>query len=87
MFRTIIPLKRIATQEVGRRNVPHDVPHNKQKLIEFIKEKVRQNNKVTRQEIAATAGVSIKTVQRNLKEIKNLRYRGSGNNGYWELDE
>ena len=66
IVRTIVPLKRIATQEVGRRNVPHDVPHNKQKLIEFIKEKVRQ---------------------RNLKEIKNLRYRGSGNNGYWELDE
>lgn len=48
---------------------------------------MRPKNKVTRQEIAVTAGVSIKTVQRYLKEIKNLRYRGSGNNGYWELDE
>lgn len=71
IFRTIIPLKRIATQKVGRKNVSHDVPHNKQKLIEFIKEKVRPKNKVTRQEIAVTAGVSIKTVQRYLKEIKN----------------
>ena len=28
IFRTIIPLKGIATQKVGRKNVPHDVPHD-----------------------------------------------------------
>lgn len=28
IFRTLIRLKRIATQKVGRKNVPHDVSHD-----------------------------------------------------------
>ena len=91
IFRTIIPLKKIATEKVGEKNVPHNVPHNvpqdKKELIEFIKAKVRSNNKITRQAIADSAGVSVKTIQRTIKEIENLRYIGTGNNGYWELNE
>ena len=91
IFRTIIPLKKIATQKVGRGNVPHDVPHDvpqgRDELIEFIKAQVRFNNKITRQAIAEGAGVSVKTIQRTLKEIDNLQYVGSGNNGHWELNE
>ena len=98
IFRTIIPLKKIATEKVGEKNVPQDVPHNvpqdvphnvpqnKKELIEFIKAKVRSNNKITRQAIADSAGVSVKTIQRTIKEIKNLRYIGTGNNGHWELN-
>ena len=91
IFKTIIPLKKIATEKVGEKNVPHNVPHNvpqdKKELIEFIKAKVRSNNKITRQAIADSAGVSVKTIQRTIKEIKNLRYIGTGNNGHWELNE
>jgi len=54
---------------------------------EFIKAKVRSNNKITRQAIADSAGVSVKTIQRTIKEIENLRYIGTGNNGHWELNE
>ena len=90
IFRTIIPLKKIATEKVGEKNVPHNVPHNvpqdKKELIEFIKAKVRSNNKITRQAIADSAGVSVKTIQRTIKEIENLRYIGTGNNGHWELN-
>ena len=90
IFRTIIPLKKIATEKVGEKNVPHNVPHNvpqdKKELIEFIKAKVRSNNKITRQAIADSAGVSVKTIQRTIKEIENLRYVGTGNNGHWELN-
>ena len=86
IFRTIIPLKKIATEKVGEKNVPHNVPQNKKELIEFIKAKVRSNNKITRQTIADSAGVSVKTIQRTIKEIKNLRYIGTGNNGHWELN-
>lgn len=89
IFRTIIPLKKIATQKVGGGNVPHDVPHDvlqgRDELIEFIKAQVRFNNKTTRQAIAEGAGVSVKTIQRTLKEIDNLKYVGSGNSGHWEL--
>ena len=111
IFRTIIPLKKIATQKVGGGNVPHDVPHSvphdvphsvphdvphsvphdvpqgRDELIEFIKAQVRLNNKITRQVIAEGAGVSVKTIQRTLKEIDNLKYVGSGNSGHWELNE
>ena len=98
IFKTIIPLKKIATEKVGEKNVPQDVPHNvpqdvphnvpqdKKELIEFIKAKVRSNNKITRQAIADSAGVSVKTIQRTIKEIENLRYIGTGNNGHWELN-
>lgn len=72
IFRTIIPLKKIATQKVGGSNVAHDVAHDKVALIEFIKEKVRSNDKITRKEIADEAGVSVKTVERVIKEIDNL---------------
>ena len=87
IFRTIIPLKKIATQKVGGSNVAHDVAHDKVALIEFIKEKVRSNDKITRKEIADEAGVSVKTVERVIKEIDNLQYVGSGNNRHWELNE
>ncbi len=87
IFRTIIPLKKIATQKVGGENVPHDVPHNKLTLLEFIKDKIRENEKITRKAIVDEAGVSVKTIQRALREIDNLKYVGSGNNGHWELDE
>ena len=37
--------------------------------------------------IAEGEGVSVKTIQRTLKEIDNLKYVGSGNSGHWELNE
>ena len=99
IFRTIIPLKKIATQKVGGGHVPHDVAHDvaqgvvhdvahdKIILAEFIKEKVRSNDRITRKAIADEAGVSVKTIERAIKKIDNLQYVGSGNNGRWELNE
>ena len=95
IFRTIIPLKKIATQKVGGDNVAHDVAqcvvhdvaHDKIALAEFIKEKVRSNDRITRKAIADEAGVSVKTIERAIKEIDNLKYVGSGNSGHWELNE
>ena len=91
----IIPLKKIATQKVGGENVAHGVAHDvvhgvahdKEKIIAIIKEKIRLNNKITRQAIANETEVSKKTIERYMKEINNLKYIGSGNNGYWELKE
>lgn len=95
IFRTIIPLKKIATQKVGGDNVAHDVAqgvvhdvvHDKIVLAEFIKEKVRSNDRITRKAIADEVGVSVKTIERAIKEIDNLKYVGSGNSGHWELNE
>ena len=95
IFRTIIPLKKIATQKVGGGNVAQDVARNvarnvaqdKVALAEFIKEKVRSNDRITRKAIADEAGVSVKTIERAIKEIENLQYVGTGSNGHWELNE
>lgn len=121
IFKTTIPLKKIATQKVGGENIIlneskndnyyednkelynitnddadadadadakiSNINYNKNLLKEFIKEKIRENNKITRKYIANEFGVSLKTVERIIKEMDNLKYIGSGNNGYWKLDE
>lgn len=56
-------------------------------LIEFIKEKIRSNDKITRKVIAEEAGVSVKTIERAIKEIDILKYVGRGRNGRWELNK
>ena len=50
-------------------------------------EMIRANNKVTRDELAKKAGVSKKTIERKLKEMKNVEYIGTGRHGYWQLIE
>lgn len=77
-------------QDVARnvaRNVAQDVARNEIDIIEFIKKKIKENNKVKRQSIADELGVSMKTVERIIKRIPNLRYIGRGSNGHWELKE
>lgn len=63
------------------------VVRDKVVLVEFIKEKVRSNDKITRKIIAEEAGVSVKTIERTIKEIDNHKYVGRGRNGRWELNE
>ena len=81
------PLKETATYKVGREDVARNVSDEKMNLSEFIKEKIRTNNKITRKEIAVEAGVSVKSVERIIKGIENLCFVGTGKNGYWQLNE
>lgn len=87
VFKTIIPLKKIATQKVGGETVAHGVAQDNIDLVEFIKVKIRSNDKITIQAIADEARVSKKTIERYRKKINNLNYIGSGKSGHWELDE
>ena len=91
IFRTIIPLKKIATQKVGGENVSRNVPQDvsrmsfeelKSKIIEMIK----KDSKVSRKFMAETLGVSEKTITRYIKEIPNIEYVGKGKNGHWEVN-
>lgn len=68
IFRTIIPLKKIATQKVGggnvSRNVPQDVSRMSLEEIEnLIKDMIKEDNKVSRKDIAMVLGVSEKPLQ------------------------
>lgn len=90
IFRTIIPLKKIATQKVRggnvSRNVPQDVSRMSLEEIEnIIKDMIKEDNKVSRKDIAMILGVSEKTITRYIKEIPNIKYVGKGKNGHWEV--
>ena len=88
IFKTTIPLKKIATQKVGPvlDNVPRNVPRNVPLKIENkIKNIIKNDIKVSRKNIALTLGVSEKTITRYIKEITDIKYIGKGKNGYWEL--
>lgn len=88
IFRTIIPLNKIATQKVGYQyREVRDFSQDKEGLIEFIKLQIRLNNKITRHAIADKAHVSVKTIERIVKEIGVLKYVGVGKNGHWEINE
>ena len=71
-------------------NVAHDVAHDvaQDKDIEkIIYDSIRANKNVTRATMASKAGVSVKTVERKIKELSDIRYVGSGDKGYWEIIE
>lgn len=88
IFKTIIPLKEIATEKVGGENVPRNVPQKSiEEMKEIMKEIIKKNNRVSRKYLAEILGVSEKTITRYIKEIPNLSYIGKGKNGYWKLDE
>lgn len=91
IFKTIILLfKKIATQKVGGEDVPRNVPQDVSRMsleeIEnIIKDMIKEDNKVSRKDIAMTLGVSEKTITRYIKEFHNIKYVGKGKNGHWEL--
>jgi len=84
IFRTIIPLKKIAAQKVGGGNVSR---MSFEEIENIIKGMIKEDNKVSRKDIAMILGVSEKTITRYIKEIPNIKYVGKGKNGYWELND
>ena len=50
-------------------------------------DEIKKNPKISRKKIAEKVGVSVKTIERYIKEIQNLKFIGRGSNGYWKLEE
>ena len=70
------------------RNVSQDVSRMSLEEIEnLIKDMIKEDNKVSRKDIAMVLGVSEKTITRYIKEIPNIKYVGKGKNGHWELND
>lgn len=66
-------------------NVPHNVLHQPS-LEEVILAAIKNNDKVTRKEIAASQHISVKTVQRQLEKMRDkVKYEGSGDRGHWVI--
>ena len=86
IFRTIIPLKKIATQKVGGENVPRNVSRmSSEELKSKIFEMIKKDSKVSRKFMAEELKVNEKTISRYIKEILYIKYVGKGKNGYWEV--
>ena len=85
IFRTIIPLSKIATQKVGYQY--SETQNEFEEIENNIKNIIKENNKVSRKEMAKLLNVGEKTVTRYIKEIKNIKYIGVGKNGHWEINE
>ena len=70
------------------RNVSQDVSRMSLEEIEnIIKDMIKEDNKVSRKDIAMILGVSEKTITRYIKEIPNIKYVGKGKNGHWKLND
>ena len=83
IFRTIVPIRKIATKKVGIK----DVAQKKEDILSIILDEIKKNPKISRKKIAEKVGVSVKTIERYIKEIQNLKFIGRGSNGYWKLEE
>ena len=86
-FRTVLPdlnYKKESLKDNVSQNVPQNVPQNDlEKIIKSIKE----NPRITREELAAIIGKSVKTVARIIKDSKLINFVGSSKTGHWEIIE
>ena len=58
-----------------------DINHCSNLIITLIE----QNNKITRKQIAEKLSVSLRTVQRIINSMDNIKFVGSGYSGHWEI--
>ena len=74
-------------QDVPRdvpRDVPQDVPRDVPQAIAAL---IKNNPKITREDIALQLGPSVKTIGRYIAKLPNIKYVGSGYSGHWEIVE
>lgn len=48
---------------------------------------IQENSKITRAEMAGRLGISMKTIEREIKKMPQIRYIGQGYSGHWEVKE
>ena len=87
IFKTIVPIKTIATKKVGIKDVVQDVAQKKEEILAIILHEIKRNPKISRKKIAEKVGVSVKTIERYIKGVQNLKFIGKGSNGYWKFEE
>ena len=93
IFRTIIPLKKIATQKVGGEDVTIDVTMDVTKDVtmeEAILRLIRESKEITTTEMAVYLSVTRRTIQRCLDILKDkgiVERKGGKRYGSWEIRE
>lgn len=65
----------------GTHNGTHNDQYYESKIIALIKE----NNKITRKQMASELSLSLRTVQRIINSMDTITFVGSGRGGHWEI--
>ena len=73
------------TQDVPQ-GVTQGVPQD-DNLDAWIEKKIRQNPKITTDELAKLSNKGIATIKRHIAKMPHIRYVGSGYSGHWEITE
>ena len=86
-FTVILPNLNYAVTQDGTQDGGQDGGQGggQDKLTERIIQIIRNNNKITIQEISNRTGISLRTLQRRIPLIPNVKYIGSGYSGHWEI--
>lgn len=73
----------------GPQDGPQDGPQGEpqESLEELILNLIKDNNKISKDEMAERLGVGRTTITRKIKAIGNIKYVGSGYSGHWEIDD
>ena len=86
-FRTVLPDLNYKKESM-KDNVPQNVPQNVlQNDLEKIIKSIKENPRITREELASIIGKSVKTVARIIKDSKLINFVGSSKSGHWEVVE
>ncbi|MBQ2572782.1 MAG: AAA family ATPase, partial [Bacteroidales bacterium] len=51
----------------------------------WIEEQIRNNLKITTEELAKLSGRSVITIKRHISKLSHIKYVGSGYSGHWEI--
>lgn len=62
----------------------HDDTHGGN-LDKWIETQIRQNPRITTEELARKSNKGIATIKRHLVKMPHIRYVGSGYSGHWEV--
>lgn len=69
----------------GTHDGTHEETVQKETYEDAIISMVKENNKITRKEMAEKLSISLRSLQRIINTMDDLYYVGSGNHGHWEI--
>ena len=53
----------------------------------YSRPKIRNNPKITTDELARLRGVTSRTIKRHIVKLTHIKYVGSGYSGHWEIEK
>jgi ATP-dependent DNA helicase RecG len=73
----------VDTQDVTQVDTQDDTQGGN--LDKWIENQIRQNSRITTEELARKSNKGIATIKRHLAKMPHIRYVGSGYSGHWEV--